>query len=170
MTSISDIGRMVINVAGGALLGVSVGHLGSMFIPSFGIAEEAASHAMLGTSGVLVLGKAAINAFSRIVIEVSITAASSELFMSAVRGNDPTNGGVALISLIMSDPKLQHDFRVLNSIIMAMMHNGTSLQDIEGMFAAQESKVGNILKTAVAKGAAAAETKAENMVKSKLGL
>ena len=170
MASLGDIGRMVINVAGGALLGVSVGHLGNMLIPGFSITEEAASHAVLGTSGALLLGKAALNAFSRIVVEVSITAASSEMFMSAVRGNDPTNGGVALISLLMSDPKLQHDFRVLNSIIMAMMHNGSSLQEIEGLFASEESKVADMLKTAMAKGASTIEDKATDLLKSRLGL
>lgn len=158
-TSMGDIGRMVINVAGGALLGVSVGHLGSMFIPSIDITKQAAQHAVLGTSGAALLGKAALNAFGRIVVEVGIVAAGSEFFMNAVRGNDPTNGGVALIALVMSDPRLQHDFRVLNTVIHAMMHNGLSQKEIEGLFSSEENKIADYLKKAVSTTTDAVEKK-----------
>lgn len=140
-TSIRDLGQVATHIAGSALLGVTVGHLGNMFMPSFDISPKSLQGTDLNASNAMVLAKAAVNAFSRLIVEVGVLATGSELFLDGVRDVDPTNGGAAIISLMMSDPKLRHDFRVLNSIIHAMIGNGIGLKTIEKLFEAEEMKI-----------------------------
>lgn len=145
---LNQIPRMILNLAGSSLLGVGVGHLGNMFMPALSLDDEVVKSAQVGIKGGVLLLKAMVNAFSRLIVEVTMVAQGSQLLMSQLEGSDPTNGGVALITLIMSDPKLQHDFRVLNTLIHIMVGNGLALTDLEELLKAQEDKFSDIIKNA----------------------
>ena len=141
----------LLNLAGGALLGIGVGHLGYMTIPSLSLDDDVVQSAKINIKGGMLLMKAATNVFSRLLVEVATVAAASNMLMSQLEGRDPTNGGVALISLVMSDPKMMHDFRVLNSLIHVMLTNGIALADFEQLLKDKEDKLVDIAKSVITK-------------------
>lgn len=138
---LNSIPRMILSLTGSALLGVGVGHLGSMVLPGFNLEDDAVSSVTGGLNGATMLGKALINSLSRLITEITVLAQGSQLLMKELEGSDPTNGGVALITLILSDPKLQHDFRLLNSLIHLMLTKGLSLDKIESYLKAKEDVI-----------------------------
>lgn len=138
---LNSIPRMVLGLTGSALLGLGVGHFGNMFIPGFSLEDEVVESATVGISGASLLGKALVNCLSRLIVEITVVAQGSQLLMRELEGSDPTNGAAALMTMIMSDPKLQHDFRVLNSLVHLMMTKGLSLDKIEEFFKQKEDAI-----------------------------
>lgn len=144
---LNDIPRMLINIAGSAMIGVGVGHLGFMALPKFDIKNETLKDVSLGTSGVKVLAMAAVNAATRLSAEVLTAYSASEFLLRFTQGADPTNGGIVLMTMMMSDPLLKHDFMVLNQCIHALMGNGINIKELTGLLEDEASKLGDTLTT-----------------------
>ena len=113
----------LLNVAGGCLLGVGIGHAASMYWPVKPIEPADAS----SNSPATLLAKQGLKVVSRVAAEAYALGLATQYILPDPNGADPTNGAAALMLMFISDSALCRDVRGLNEVMHAMMTGGTTL-------------------------------------------
>lgn len=123
-----DLAGFALNLAGGAMLGIAVGHAGMMLIPNFG-----ATPADVKASPATAVGKQVLETLFRLGVDIFALAKLSEFVLPAPGNNDPTNGAMAFFIMLHSDKILMSDISKLNSMVHTLLMNAES-----GFFSAKE--------------------------------
>ena len=113
----------LLNVAGGCLLGVGIGHAASMYWPIQPIQPGDAKD----NSPATLLAKQGLKVVARVAAEAYALGLATQYILPDPNGADPTNGAAALMLMFISDSGLCRDVRGLNEVMHAMMTRGEVL-------------------------------------------
>lgn len=128
----NEIKAFLLNLAGGSLLGIGIGHATRMYFPAISILDNPRS--LDNTSPSTAVAKQALVVMARLGAQVFALGTASQYVLPDPQGADPSNGVAALALMLASDPQLWYEVRLLNDMIHAGLMGSSDLPTYEANY------------------------------------